>query len=54
MSKDPFFGIVAEAKIDALIIMTHRQYPNCNRAQVKEYLERLLNFCCEKDFGDSL
>ena len=52
MSASPFFNIVAEAKMGALIIMTHIQHPEWKRADVKDYLERLLSFCCEKDFGD--
>jgi len=54
MSASPFFNIVAEAKMGALIIMTHRQHPEWSRAEVAQFLIRILEFCCTKDFGDDI
>lgn len=42
------FNILAEAKIQALVIMTKKCHPSWNNDQVKDFLSNLLKYSIEK------
>jgi len=42
------FNIVAESKMDTLIIMTKKVHPDWNIQEIQEHLKRLLGYCIDK------
>ena len=45
------FNIIAEAKMDTLIIMTKKVHPDWSIEDVRSHLERLLGYCIGKGSG---
>ena len=45
------FGIVAEAKMRVLVQMAKKHHAEFSDAQLKDYMQNLLNYSMEKELG---